>query len=85
MMSLSSSEIYDMLLLAENISLRSIPYWCDKFYDQTTGFHTLFKCIFCSKIIPKKVFDFNWRIFHGIVNNEQHLKAMDFSNGICFS
>ena len=80
---LSSSDIYDTLLLDENIHLRSIPYWREKFNGEQIDFDALIQCMLCSKLIPRKVFDFNWRIFHGLVNNEKRLKAMGFSNGLC--
>ena len=80
---LSSSDIYSILLLNENIRVRSKEYWIRKFPEESIDFELWFKILFQSKIFDRKWIDFNWRIFHGILNTGNRLKAMGFSNGKC--
>ena len=83
LLNLTSSDMYKIFMFSEPYTCRSENYWKTKFETIDIDFHTWFSCMFISKIIPRKSIDFNWRIFHGQINTEKKLKAMNFSNGIC--
>ena len=83
MASLSASEIYNILLLNENVHISSIEYWSRKFPHEVIDFRLWFSLLFNSKLCDRKHLDFNWKLFHGLVNTEVKLKRMSYSDGIC--
>ena len=53
--------------------------WPDKHIDFQFWYKKLLTCL----IIPRKVLDFNWRVFHGQIVTEKRLMKMKLSNGQC--
>ena len=39
-------------------------------------------CVF-NELLPRAISDFNWKIFHGVLNTEKRLQKMRLSNGNC--
>ena len=69
-------DIYEALLLSKLVEIRSKEYWSKKYMIWIligkNGFHTIFWNI----LIPRKCNDLNWKIFHGQMNTELHLKEI---------
>jgi exonuclease III len=80
---LSSKDLYNILLLNNQVTITSKKYWLQKFPDYNIDWNQWFSYNFVNILIPRKCKDFNWRIFHGLVNTEARLKKMKYSNGIC--
>ena len=80
---LHTSEIYSILLLNQQIKIPSVEYWNQKFPNEHIDFDLWYRILFTSKICDRKCLDFNWKIFHGLLNTGQKLKAMGYSNGLC--
>ena len=80
---LSSKDLYDILLLNEEVQIPSKLYWSNKFDGVDTKWKTWFMMNFVNKKIPRYCTDFNWKIFHGQVNSESRLQRMSLSDGIC--
>ena len=80
---LSTKDIYLIMLHGENYERKSEKYWKTFFRNLDINFSMLYSKLFVSKIIPRNVLDFNWRIFNGQVLTEKKLKLMKLSNGIC--
>ena len=79
---LTSKEIYN--ILSDNcVEIKSKQYWQDKFQNVHFDFDIWFSNLFMSRIMPNKVLDFNWRIFHGQILTEKRLVSMNMSNGMC--
>ncbi len=51
--------------------------------EHNIDFTLWYKGNFINEFIPRKCKDFNWRIFHGLVNTEAKLNLMKYSNGNC--
>jgi len=80
---LTSRDVYDALLLNKIIDINSKQYWIRKFENYNINWEEWFIQNSVNKLIPKKCRDFNWKIFHGLLNTEMRLKKMKYSNGIC--
>lgn len=80
---LTSKDIYQILLFSNKTIIRSKGYWSRQFPDRELIWNDWFHYNFVNKSLPRKCKDFNWRIFHGLVNTESRLKAMKYSDGIC--
>ena len=80
---LSSKDIYNIFLLSQEIEVKSKGYWCEKLNLNEPNWESWFSQNFMNKLIPRKVKDFNWKLFHGLVNTESRLKRMNYSDGIC--
>ncbi len=80
---LTSKDIYQAVSLNENVCIKSKDYWNSKFHNVNIDFNMWFRVNFTNALIPRNCIDFNWKIFHGIVNTEQKLERMNFSDGIC--
>ena len=80
---LTSAEIYSILLLNDHIKVPSVEYWLRKFPSENIDFDLWFNIMFDSKICDRKCLDFNWRIYHGLLNTGNRLKSMGYSNGMC--
>ena len=80
---LTSAEIYSILIHGEQFGRKSEVYWQQKFTDVTIDFPKLYANLFVSKITPRDVLDFNWRVFNGQFLTEKKLRTLKLSNGIC--
>ena len=79
---LTSKDIYN--ILSDNyVEIKSKTYWQGKFQNVQFDFDVWFSNLFMSCVMPNKILDFNWRIFHGQVLTEKRLFKMKMSNGIC--
>ena len=82
---LTSKDMYDIFLLNQPFDIRSKHYWCEKFGINDFNWPDMFQQNFINEYLPRKCKDFNWKIFHGLVNTETRLKNMKYSDGICKS
>ena len=80
---LSSRDIYDIFLQSYDLDIKSKRYWSEKLGIDETDYTAWFTQNFMNKMIPRKVKDFNWKLFHGLINTESRLKRMKYSDGIC--
>ena len=80
---LETKDIYSVLVWGGIHQRKSESYWKDKFTDVHIDFPMLYKCLFVSKIMPRKALDFNFRIFNGQVLMEKYLVKMKLSDGKC--
>ena len=60
---LSSKDLYDILLLNEEVQIPSKLYWSSKFDGVDTKWKTWFMMNFVNKKIPRYCKDFNWKFF----------------------
>ena len=82
---LTSKDIYTILLYNEEHDNKSVKYWKEKLKSENIDYNMWYKKLFVCKIMPRKVLDFNWRIFHGQIVTEKRLIKMKLSDGICTS
>ena len=80
---LSPKEIYNIFLLSQCPDIKSKQYWCNKFNLHDIDWDALFIQNLNNKLLPRKCKDFNWKLFHGLVNTESRLKRMKYSDGLC--
>ena len=80
---LDSKEIYNIFLLSQSLDIKSKGYWCRKLGVEELDWEAWFSHNFNNKLLPRKVKDFNWKLFHGLINTEKRLKQMRYSDGIC--
>ena len=80
---LTSKDIYLILAFGNVHERKSEVYWQNKFRDFQIDYNLLYKCLFTSKIIPRKALDFNFRIMNGQVLMEKYLVKMKLSDGKC--
>ena len=83
LLNLTTKDIYTILLLSEEHVIKSESYWTNKLGYRKNEFNSWYNKLFVNYIIPRKILDFNWRVFHGQVVTENRLKKMNLSNGIC--
>ena len=82
---LSSKDIYNIFLLNQTLDIRSKHYWCGKFGVVDFDWQAMFQQNLINEYLPRKCKDFNWKLFHGLVNTESRLKNMRYSDGLCKS
>ncbi len=80
---LTSSDMYKIFTLGSSVELKSTYYWISKFPNENIDFDRWYKLNFTSKLCPRECLDFNWRVFHNLVNVEVRLEKMNYSDGIC--
>ena len=80
---LSSKDIYNIFLSSEGVDVKSKQYWCNKINKEDINWEEVFNQNLINKFMPKKCRDFNWKIFHGLVNTELKLQHMKHSDGRC--
>ena len=83
---ITSKEIYSIFLNNKKVTLLSKTYW-NNYLALGLNFEwdDWYYLNFINKIIPRKCKDLNWKLFHGVLNTENRLKRMKYSNGICKS
>ena len=79
---LSSKDVYTILLLNDNYENKSEEYWKKK-WNFDIDFDIWYEKLFTCSLIPRKVLDFNWRVFHGQIVTEKRLQIMKLSKGLC--
>ena len=80
---LTSKDIYQMLILKNKCQNLSKVYWSKKFPNKEIEWSIWYDMNFKNTFLPRKVKDFNWKIFYGQVNTEMRLKKMRYSDGLC--
>ncbi len=76
----TSKNLY-MIMAFEDLELKSEAFWNnlnDVIYDWSSFYHTLWK-----NLCERKIKQFIWKLFHGVVNTESRLKRQKKSNGLC--
>ena len=81
--SLSSRDLYKIIILNNKASTNSRRYWNNKFPLENFNWDAWFCQNFTNKLMPRNCSDFNWKIFYGILNTEMRLKRMRLSDGTC--
>ena len=76
-------DIRTNLAKSKSVKNKSISYWKGKFGDLEIDWSTLWARIFLDRLIPRKICDFNWRVFYGVLPIENRLKSMRKSDGMC--
>ena len=74
--------IYVELLKSRVTVSKSKMYWCNKF-QENFEWETIFLSNFANRLLPRKIQDFNWKIFYGAIPVENRLHVMRKSDGIC--
>ena len=82
---LTTKDIYSILLQNDVYENKSNVYWKNKFGLDNIDYEMWYKKLFVCKLIPRKILDFNWRIFHGQIVTEKRLINMKLSDGKCAS
>ena len=81
---MASKDIYSKLIKDKcSHNNKSKNYWKIKLQLENITWDSVFCKAFGNKLVPRKISDFNWRVFYGIVPVENRLKAMRKSDGIC--
>ena len=80
---LTAKDIYNIFLLNKFPVMPSKQYWLDKFQLDNINWESWFSVNLTNKLLPRKCKDFNWKVFHGLVNTEVKLKHMKYSDGFC--
>ena len=75
--------MYDIFLQSQDLEMKSNVYWCTKLGLSENDLKAWFKVNFTNDYLPRKVKDFNWKLFHGLIHTESRLKRMNYSDGIC--
>ena len=75
--------IYDKLVSFHSVSNKSKPYWEHKLGVTNVDWELIFLQIFNNKLLPRKIHDFNWKIFYGCLPIESRLHTMRLSDGFC--
>ena len=78
----ASKDIYSKLV-GKEVPNRSKLYWEQKFHLIDYDWEACFSKRFYTKLIPRKIHDFNFKIFHGVLPVENRLKKMNISDGVC--
>jgi len=81
--SLTSKELYDILLFSKTIQPRCKNYWINMYPSITSSWCNVFEMNTCNRFIPRAIIDFNWKLIHGVVNTEDKLQKMKYSDGKC--
>ena len=76
--SLTTKDIYFILLNPQAVKRKSENYWSGKL-GEDIKFDIWYKYLFMSKYLPRSVQIFNWRIFHNQVLTGNILRYMKFS------
>ena len=79
----SAKKIYDKLIKFHAVANRSIPYWEHKFRLTNMDWENIFLHNFNNKLLPRKIHDFNWKVFYGCLPIESRIHTMRLSNCIC--
>ena len=80
---LSSKDMYNIFLLENPFDIKSKYYWAEKFSSVNFDWDLIFQQNLTNCYLPRKCKDFNWKLFHGLVNTEKRLKNMKYSDGLC--
>jgi hypothetical protein len=72
-----------MFIYDQDGESKSKEYWSKKFDGFHLDWEEWYNKNFVNKLIPRKICDFNWRIFYGQVNTEKRLKIMNLSDRDC--
>ena len=80
---LAFKDIPTNLAQSKSVNNKSMLYWKEKFRDVNTDWGALWNRIFLDRSMPRKICDFNWRVFYGILPIEDRLKSMRKSDGLC--
>ena len=80
---LSSKDVYNILLNAKSVKVKSKQYWDGMYSDVTISWPIYFQINLCNKYIPRNIIDFNWKMFHGVNCTETVLQRMKLSDGKC--
>ena len=80
---LDSKDIYNILLFTRPFEIKSKHYWRVKFREIDIEWGVFYQQSLTNRFLPRKCKDFNWKIFHGLVNTEKRLSNMKYSDGIC--
>ena len=75
--------IYDKLISFHAVANRSIPYWEHKFRLADINWENVFLYNYNNKLLPRKIHDFNWKVFYGCLPIESRLHTMRLSDGLC--
>ena len=78
---LSSSDLYEILIRRDEVEIKSLNYWRERFPD--LDLDLMISKLFMCKSISRKCLFFNWRIFHGQIFTESALNRMNLSDGFC--
>ena len=81
--SLKSKDIYDILMRREGVEIRSFRYSEEKLHVEDYMWTGYFETCVFNELLPRTISDFNWKIFHGVLNTEKWLQKMRLSNGNC--
>ena len=60
-----------------------MQYWEEKFNLMEYDWENCFSNVLFSKLLPRKIHDFNFKIIYGVLPTEKRLNKMKLSDGIC--
>ena len=80
---LSPKNSHYIFLLSQETEVKSKRYWCEKLSLNEPNWESWFSKNVMNKLLPRKEKDFNWKLFHGLINTESRLKLINCSDGIC--
>ena len=75
--------VYNKMLMHNKSNLHSKQYWCAKLRLNEVRWEDIFSNLFNSELMPRKISDFNWKVFYGVIPFENRLKHMRKSDGVC--
>ena len=71
------------MIMHNKTNMRSKQYWCVKLNLEDVRWEQRFSNLFNDKLIPRKIADFNWKVFYGVIPVENRLKQWRKSDGLC--
>ena len=80
---LTSKELYSILMSKKVIKVKSFQYWEEKYPEISFHWNDYFMFNLKNKLMSRIIIDFNFKIFHGVINTEKRLLLMKLSNGKC--
>ena len=83
---LTSKDLYNTFLFNEPPTMLPKTYWgVHKFPGVNFDWEKWGEMNFVNEILPRKIRDFHFKIFHGVLNSESRIKKMKDKNGVPYS
>ena len=83
---LTSKDIYNIFLFSNPPTMLPRTYWAvHKFAGVDFDWEKWGEMNFVNEILPRKIRDFHFKLFHGVLNCESRLKKMKDKNGMPYS
>ena len=81
---LTSKDMYNIFLYDKNPTILAKTYWeTHAFPGYDFNWASWYRYNFYNQLTPRKINDFNWKVFYNLIYVESKLRRMNYSDGIC--